>query len=238
MLSFRQSWHSILDAAFPRVCVLCACPGTLCCPACWQSLALPQPFACLGCQRDVVDGRTCARCHASYRTVAGAWTVGRYAEPDVRRCIQAYKFAGLTDLVDPLTALLSVQLDRPPVREILTRRNSRWIIVPVPADPRRRRTRGLHATGRLATRLGTLTAIPVHDLLARDHRRPQSALAPDARQRNLRGAIRLRQPLALVGASVILLDDVVTTGATVRACADVLVAAGARAVWALALARG
>lgn len=170
--------------------------------------------------------------------MAGAWVAGRYSTPDLRRCIHAYKFDGLAELAAPLAALLSVQLERPPVRDILARRGTHWIIVPAPADPRRRRTRGFDATGRLAARLGALTGWPVRDVLGRAHRRPQSELAPEARQRNLRGAIRFRQPLALMGTSVILLDDVVTTGATVRACAERLVTAGARAVWVLALARG
>jgi ComF family protein len=107
----------------------------------------------------------------------------------------------------------------------------RWALVPVPLAPSRRRERGYNQSTELARALGALWALPVReDLLERVRATStQTRLTPGERHRNVSGAFRARADRAsLCGRHVVLVDDVVTTAATLNACAAALHAGGAR----------
>jgi len=108
------------------------------------------------------------------------------------------------------------------------------IVVPVPLHWRRRRQRGFNQAEALARTLG----MPWRNALRRTRRTPSQTELPAAqRHRNVREAFALRRRAAVSGRSILLVDDVATTGATLEACAEVLRAAGAREVRALTVAR-
>jgi len=110
-------------------------------------------------------------------------------------------------------------------------------IVPVPLHRSREWERTFNQSALLADHLSALSGIPVKLLLRRIKRtRPQTSLSGHARRRNLEGVFRLSQNV-LIPRSVVLLDDVVTTGATLEACAAVLRSAGVRKVYGLTIAR-
>jgi ComF family protein len=113
------------------------------------------------------------------------------------------------------------------------------VIVPVPLDSSRLAARRYNQAALLARCLVTDLAAPLDTdaLLRRRHTAPQAVLDASARQENLRGAFVVARPDRMRRQNIVLVDDVVTTGATVRACADVLFRAGAASVVALALAR-
>jgi ComF family protein len=112
------------------------------------------------------------------------------------------------------------------------------LVVPVPLAPARLRWRGYNQAALLAEqvaaalggRLGT-------DVLERLDRPAQHTLGAAERLDNLRGAIRCRQPGLVRGRRVVLVDDVMTTGATLSSCAEALETAGARQVLGLVFAR-
>lgn len=111
------------------------------------------------------------------------------------------------------------------------------LLVPVPLGRRRLRTRGYNQAALLAKALAARTGIPAREgLLARTRdTRTQTALGPTERWANVAGAFRAVVPLA--GTRVALVDDVLTTGATLAACAAALAASGAAAVGAVTFAR-
>jgi ComF family protein len=113
------------------------------------------------------------------------------------------------------------------------------IIVPVPMHWTRLWLRTYNQAALLARALGTLAGKPVAaDALARRRRTPsQGPLGREARRRNVAGAFIAKRPAAVEGKSVLLVDDVLTTGATADACARALLRAGAAAVDVLCLAR-
>jgi ComF family protein len=112
------------------------------------------------------------------------------------------------------------------------------IVVPVPLAPGRLRTRGFNQAMLLAEQVCTsVSATLVIDALTRRERPPQSTLKAPDRRSNLEGAFACSEGSALVGKRVLLVDDVVTTCATVSACADTLAEAGARRISVLAFAR-
>jgi ComF family protein len=109
------------------------------------------------------------------------------------------------------------------------------VAVPVPLHPMRQRERGFNQAADLAAHVG----LPVLPALQRVRRTPtQTALPADERRTNVRGAFRAtRHARRLAGATVLLVDDVRTTGATLEACAEALKEAGVTNVLALTAAR-
>jgi len=109
------------------------------------------------------------------------------------------------------------------------------VVVPVPLSPARLRLRGFNQAALLAEHVAPVVHAPLCDVLTRVERPSQRTLAATERLTNLRGAFACSTRLD--GARVLLVDDVVTTGATVSACADTLADAGASRIGVLAFAR-
>ncbi|MGI8673110.1 MAG: ComF family protein [Luteitalea sp.] len=204
------------------------------CQACWTDVPwLAEPL-CRRCSAPLVDGARC-RCPdlpAGLDAIACAATYAGTA----RGILHAFKYGGHQTLGDGLAAALQQHphLDLDDVD----------LVVPVPLHPWRRWRRGFNQAERLASGLGP----PVLHALARWRwTTPQSRLGAATRRHNLDGAIRVhprltrhgRQALLqrLTGARVLLVDDVVTTGGTLSACAAVLRETGVVHVTAAVVAR-
>jgi ComF family protein len=111
-------------------------------------------------------------------------------------------------------------------------------LVPVPLHPRRRCWRSFNQAELLAAGLSSHLGLPVLPLLRRiRHTRPQVGLSPEERHRNVKGAFAAVPGAVRRGATYVLVDDVYTSGATLRECAAVLVREGAGRVTALTVAR-
>jgi len=113
------------------------------------------------------------------------------------------------------------------------------LIVPMPMHWRRRFQRGYNQAELLAWEIAGRTLLPVERKAVKRRRAtsPQSELSGSARRRNVAGAFQLHRPSRIRGKNVLLVDDVLTTGATARACALALKRAGAGQVIVLTLAR-
>jgi ComF family protein len=188
-----------------------------------------------------LDGPVCPRCWAAvaqlttraFQTtlIDRGRSAGEYEGP-LRDIVHAFKYGGRRTLAMPLGALL-----REAGRELL---QDASCVVPVPLHPWRRLYRGFNQAADLAA---ALERPIIHALWRRRVTAPQTGLTAGARRRNVRGAFRV-SPLVsrrvihsmLVDRTVVLVDDVRTTGATLDACAHVLKDAGAKEVRALTLA--
>jgi ComF family protein len=191
-----------------------------------------SPPLCWSCQAVAGRGRPlCDRCRGKLRFVAPAppsapvWAAVEYEGP-ARAMVGALKFRGALGLADPMAALIAACA---PVERL------RGELVPVPLHPARRRKRGFNQAERLAHALGRRTGMAVHDCLLRGG----SNLRQVGRDRAERlagpaGSVTARGP---VPRSAVLVDDVMTTGATLTACAAALRAAGSTEVSALVFAR-
>jgi ComF family protein len=116
----------------------------------------------------------------------------------------------------------------------------RRVVVPVPTTAARLRERGYNQAALLADGVGRGLGLPVYDALERGGSgRSQTALAPAERRENVRGACRARRSAArpVAGAHVLLIDDVLTTGATAAEAASALTETGATAVTLVTFAR-
>lgn len=165
-----------------------------------------------------------------------ALTAARYAyelAPPADHLVHGLKYEGWRELA-PFMGDAMAHLELPAVRP-----GARQLVVPVPTTARRRRSRGYNQAELLAERIAEVRGLSLVPALARPvASESQTTLHPEERRRNVRGAFR-RTPAAraVQGAAVLLVDDVLTTGATACAAAEALVAAGARDVVVVTFAR-
>lgn len=206
------------------------------------------PGACAGCGQ--YGAVLCATCVASMQP-AGA-DVDRFAASDpgivvgdamelamaafahegaMRRALQRLKYGGAGRLAAPLALAAAPRLRR------LVCLTGDAALVPVPVHAARRRQRGYNQAGLLSVELSRLVRMPVVDVLVR-HRPTtrQHGLGRAARLHNLRGALGVR-PNTRVPAIAIVVDDILTTAATLEACAETLRRNGAERVFGFAVAR-
>jgi ComF family protein len=211
-------------------------------------LDLLLPPACAGC--GTFGQQLCATCESRLKPasrpedrffaseagilVGDALTLAMAAyayEGTLRRVLQRLKYGGSARLAAPLAAAAI------PALETLLALTGPAPLVPIPLHPARQRQRGYDQAALLAAALASRARCDTANLLIR--RRPttkQHRLDRNARLRNLRDAFGLG-PLARPPPSVILVDDILTTGATLEACASVLLDAGCRRVYGFAIAR-
>jgi ComF family protein len=152
-----------------------------------------------------------------------------YVEP-TSRLIHRLKYEGYFAISEPL---VSFMIEGWPAWE-----QTPDLILPIPLHPRRQRRRGYNQSERLAQPLAEALAIQFNRAALRRtrHTAPQVGLGPAERADNVRGAFAA-DAQAVSGRHVLLVDDVLTTGATMTAAAEALLAAGAQSVSAYCLAR-
>ena len=150
-------------------------------------------------------------------------------EGAIRSAVHALKYRNLRAAAPTLGRLMAGWVESNPI--------SGQALVPVPLHRRRLRERGYNQSELLAREVAKERALPVLDgiLVRTRDTPPQVSLSYDDRVKNVEGSFECRADVS--GRSLILVDDVVTTGSTLFACAAALKAGGAVAVWGLALAR-
>jgi len=244
----RELLAAFADLLFPPRCQVCGrfCPTPLCeaCAAGFERIARPwcercgEPFDPGAHARDWC--RDCARRRRP--ALCRARSFGLHAG-QLRQAVNRFKFAGRIRLARPLASLLAGLLSSEPPGGLIDPAELEAII-PVPLHPLRRRQRGYDQAELLGVALGELTGMPVRrGWLRRVRNTPPQAL-PDRprtrqeREANVRGAFAAREPWPAPGVHVLLVDDVCTTGATLRECARVLRRAGAGPVYGVTISRG
>lgn len=222
----------------PRVCAGCEREGSWLCSACIGAIAWDANVTCIGCDRIARWGTTCDSCRRAL-PIDGVLAMTRFDAPAIRRLIHLVKYTPARDAAGAFVPLVNAWA----AREGSAVRAEAWgaapLIVPVPLHRRRERERGFNQSAILASALASQLGAPIVSALARPRATlPQAELDRARRLGNVAGAFVCDDGTAITGRAVLLVDDVVTTGATLAACARVLRASGARTVWGFALARG
>jgi len=238
----RRFGRTVLDLLLPPQCLGCDTVvedlGTLCAD-CWQAVTFIGRPHCAACglpfEFDDSDGREQSLCGACVRqppVFARARAAFAYDDHS-RHLVLAFKHADRTDHAPAFAGWMERA-----GRELL---NQADIIAPVPLHWTRLFARRYNQSAMLALALHKRTGIPcLADLLIRTRRTPsQGKLGPSARRRNVSGAFRLsgKYAAAIKGKRVLLIDDVLTSGATAGAASTALLKGGAAAIDVLTLAR-
>ena len=242
----RGIGSQLLDLLFPPRCQVCGeFSDDSLCETCRETLLFIDAPRCTCCGRPLPAGEfapspgtLCEECRDG-RWVSGARSVGPHLGT-LRDAMLAYKFAGRRRLAELFGEMLAEVFAREvagPERGLPLERCA--ALVPVPLHPKRRHWRGFDQAELLCEHITEALGLPVwDDAIARiRHTTPQTELTGASRRANVRGAFEARKPWRLARASVVLVDDVMTTGSTLEECARVLKTAGARSVYALTVTR-
>jgi ComF family protein len=222
--------QTVLDVLFPPRCVACGGQGSFLCRACRETMPRALPPRCPLCWQPERRGEMCGRCAQARLAFAGARSLYLY-EGAVREAVHGLKYNHLSALARPMAEVMAGYLEAEALPVDL--------VVPVPLFGRRQRLRGYNQSALLARELSRLGGLPLAERgLARRRDTPPQARSVDAeaRRRNVAGAFAADRR-RVEGRRVLIIDDVMTTGATLDACAQALRQAGAASVWALTFAR-
>ncbi len=223
------AWRRTLDLVFPPRCVGCRSFGSFLCSRCLATMPRAQPPRCPVCWMPGAGG-ICRRCRGRPFAFKAARCPFVY-DGAAREAIHALKYQGVSAVAGVMAPAMAECLEEwaPPAAAL----------VPVPLTGARRRSRGYNQSEVLARELSRLSGLPLATgVLVRRRGAPPQARATDeaARRANVADAFAVRRRDSLAG-PLILVDDVMTSGATLDSCARVLRAAGHGPVYALTFAR-
>lgn len=227
----------ILDILFPIHCLACKKEGSWLCQSCQAHIKIKDEHACGICERVITpDGRTCLVCKKK-SALDGLLVASSYLQFPISRAVHLFKYRFVKDMHIPLGNLLtkvlrSTELPLPD------------IIMPVPLHRRRLRWRGFNQSSLLAKHLATnllpYNSIPLSEniLIRNRHTSPQMQISDyKFRKLNIAGAFSISPNADVKGKTILLVDDIATTGSTIFECAKILKTAGAKEVFAIVVAR-
>jgi len=220
----------LLNLIFPKTCLGCGKEGKYICENCLARVRSLKP-ACPYCEKASIDGFTHVKCRKKYG-LDGLTSIWDY-EGVIKKAILALKYKYSTEAGHELCSLFIHEL-----------KNSNLIkeetLVPIPIHWHRENVRGFNQS----IEIGKIVASEmgwkfVPDLLVKEKSTAsQAALSVEERKKNLRGAFSLNPSYTLnPNSSVLVFDDVFTTGSTLKEAAKVLKHAGVKKVWGLTVAR-
>ena len=218
----------LLDLVFPRTCAGCGREGGYLCDECEDAIPRLEPPQCNVCSAPS-RAALCAWCRSANQPFNGITAPYRWTGV-VQELVYSLKYRNVRASAPRLAELMSAHL--------MGKSMDADIIAPVPLHPSRERERGYNQSELLARQVSSSTEIPMDpELLARLRNTPPQVTmtSPEERRQNVVGAFECVGDAQ--GKRVLLIDDVVTSGATVAECSAQLRKAGAATIWVLSLAR-
>ena len=216
----------LLSIMAPHRCLSCGAEGSLLCSWCRPDAFPPLPGQCYGCQKAAADSTTCGNCRrrSSLRQV---WSVTEY-EGLAYKLLHYYKFERASAAAPIIARAISDALPYLP---------ENTIIIPVPTATIRVRQRGYDHAELIARQVARHKGIPMVRAASRLTQTRQVGANRKLRKTQLQGAFIVVRPKAIKDKSVIIVDDVTTTGATLEALAAALKQAGVKTVSAAVFAQ-
>lgn len=229
---------SLLDLLFPKACCGCGKWGSYYCPQCIENITQGD-LVCPVCEKPAIGGATHPLCRKKYG-LDGLWSLGIY-QGSLKKAIKKLKYRFVRDFTQVLIDLMiEYWVTHPPLLldELKKSGGKDWIVVPVPLHPKRQRWRGFNQSSELGKLLAQKLGLGYKDVLTRTrYVRPQMELKAWQRKTNIKNAFALTDDCNLLPVNYLLVDDVWTTGSTLKECGYILKRGGAKKVWAVTLAR-
>lgn len=221
----------ILDLFFPKKCVGCGQEGSWFCQKCFGKIIFVKSPTCPSCNKLTSMGQYCSRCRPR-TSLTGVITAAYFKEGPLREAIHNFKYNKIRDLARPLADILGQRLSEgfP---------SGRLGLFSVPLHPTRLSERGFNQAEEIAKLIAADFGIDIVPGLVR-HRATDTQIKKERLKRikNVIGSFRFEgDKNDIKNKTVLIVDDVFTTGATLSECAKVLREAGARQVWGLVLAK-
>lgn len=217
--------ETIIGVVAPLTCIVCGREGAALCEMCGYDAASTPPPRCFACLKRTIDYRTCSNCRRT-APLSHVWVASEY-NSGIASIIKSYKFKRNRALARPLAKLIFDQLpyfkDAP-------------VIVPIPTATHRVRRRGYDHSLKLARALAAQTGWSLMEHMRRVGQSRQVGAKRASRIEQLKGAFRPIRLDLLDQKSILLVDDVITTGATISEAARILKDAGAKSISAAAIA--
>ncbi len=213
----------LLNIIAPDECLVCGKEGLCLCPKCALSTLVAKKPACVVCNRLNNTGKTCSGCYNKTK-LSGASISYRF-EGQTKELIYAMKYLGKRSVARYLAGQL------PAIKN-----SADMILSYVPSDGKTRRQRGYDQAELLARSYAKLNGLQFATVLTRACHTKQVGLSRARRLQNIQGNFVCYKDVA--GKSIVLIDDVITTAATVSECSKTLKESGAKRIWALAIAKG
>lgn len=227
-------FNEILDFIFPKKCFGCGRSGELFCDRCFNSLNFPE-IRCFVCREGGGSG-FCAQCGSFFnlKNLRVFWTAD-YKNPAIKKMIRTFKYRQAGALAGILGEILNQRAKR-----FLNQDGSNVsLIIPVPLTARKQRERGFNQAallGRYLAQKSGLVFDPTILLKIKNTASQVGTAGRDERLKNLKESFIVSDPQKIKNKTVILVDDVLTTGATIMECGRVLQKAGAEKIIALVVA--
>lgn len=229
LFSFVQKWS--LETLFPKHCVGCGENDQSLCSACFSKIIFIKQQQCGRCLKISDKGKTCSKCK-KYWALDNLIVAAYYQDGPVKELIHTLKYNGRKDLIFDAARILDS------IKPILPEANSNLVIMPVPLHRHRKWWRGFNQSEEIAKHFFNNTNFSINNkvMVRTIHTRVQASLHRKDRMNNLLKAFKCKTCLP-PNTSVILVDDIATTGATLNACALALKKAGAKRVFGVVIAR-
>jgi len=246
---FQAIKNFLLDLFFPKKCLNCGKAGAYICNSCLNKIEIISNNKCPFCDRSVPDTLICEKCREKHFLDRLIWATP-YSNPLIKELIRIFKYHYIKELAKPLTKLLIKSLEN--ISSISNISNiSNIVIVPIPLHERRLKERDFNQAELLAKEMAEHYSLPLEtDALKRKRIvTPQAQIKDhETRKTNIKGIFEIdpkftkkcldKKQNLLKDKTIILVDDVITTGATLSEAAKVLKCAGAKEIWGLVVAKG
>lgn len=227
-----------ISILYPRRCPVCddivASPEKLIHTACLKKLSPVRQPVCKRCGKEVLSDRIeyCFDCSRHKRSFESGMALLNYNE-SAKHSMSAIKYRNKREYLDFYAEAIDVRFYKR-VQNLKPQ-----VLIPVPVHASRKRKRGFNQAEELAVRLGKRWGLPVESsfLMRTKKTTAQRDLDPQERLRNLQEAFGTAKERTAPD-TVLLVDDIYTTGSTVEACTRVLLAAGVKKVWILVICTG
>jgi len=225
----------LLDLIFPKYCVNCKKYGDFLCPSCFAYISYDVNINCLVCGKPSYNCLTHPRCMKS-NSIEGAFAGVKFNKISKKLVYQFKYKPNLFSLSNFIGDLLYESLIQN--EEFTMVSQNKLILVPIPLHKNKFRKRGYNQAEILAREVSKRFGFPVVDYLLRTKETgSQVGLTKDERQENIKGAFEFKEKFDVKNKKIILIDDVLTSGATFSECCKVLKKSGAGRVWAIAFAK-
>ena len=229
--TWTKTRNYIIDLVYPKECVGCNKEGVWLCRRCRSKIIKIKTPYCPKCKRITKNGQFCSNCRKNI-SLTGIIISAYYREP-LKETIHHYKYQGIRDLKNQLSDFI---IDR--LKNNLPRGEK--ILVPIPLYKRKELERGFNQSREIAKKISSYFNIPLTEnlLVRKKQTLPQINLRLKERSENIKDAFGLLPGREIKGKTILLVDDVTTSGATLNEAAKVLRQAEAKEIWGVVIAQG